>query len=164
MVNNEYINKKGEKAMDYQYTPSSSFAGGMARVVEKSKYGYINQKGKCIVEPTYGKAYDPYDDGYAIVVNSDKKYEIINSKGEKVAGPYDGIGDCSSKFCTISDCYYEAYYDNYTHCVSHKNVTTSRSSSSSSSSTYHYCNYYGCTNKVYSSTKKYCTTHSYLEK
>lgn len=52
-------------------------------VIKKDdKYGYINTKGKVIIEPQY-KSANQFSGDFALVSTEDNKYKIINKKGEE---------------------------------------------------------------------------------
>ncbi len=149
-----YIDKKGKYVINPQFDEAAVFSNGLAAVKSGGQCGYINKKGEYKINPQYLIAYSFESDGYAIVLNKNKKYEIINKDGKSMGTPFDKVETKKSSICIESDCTEMAFYDDDTHCYEHKTNTTS---------TYKYCQAYGCLNKVYLSYKKYCSQHSYLE-
>ncbi len=52
-----------------------------ARPFEEKLWGYINEKGETVIEPTYKKCYSFSENGLAPIYES-KKFQFINTKGE----------------------------------------------------------------------------------
>jgi len=52
-----------------------------ARPFEEKLWGYINEKGETVIEPTYKKCYPFAKNGLAPIYES-KKFQFINTKGE----------------------------------------------------------------------------------
>ena len=53
-------------------------------------WGYINQKGETIIEPTYKKCYKFSENGLATIYES-KKFQFINTKGEILTTDIEGF-------------------------------------------------------------------------
>ncbi len=70
----------------------SDFSNGIAVFKKAGYYGYINDNGKVIFEPTLRFASNCYIDGFAIVMTVDGKYGIINKSGKYIT---------SAKFANI---------------------------------------------------------------
>jgi hypothetical protein len=47
-----YIDAQGEVIIPFQYSAAFNFNGGLARVVQDGKHGYINKIGEYIWQPT----------------------------------------------------------------------------------------------------------------
>lgn len=80
------------------------FSNGLAAFIEPSfnKYGYINKKGKYVIEPKYELAY-PFSEGLALV-KLDGKYGFIDEFGQLVI---DNEFDYASSFhCNRAVCQY----------------------------------------------------------
>ncbi|MBQ9670548.1 MAG: WG repeat-containing protein [Prevotella sp.] len=85
------INRNGDVVKDLKEIDGKSvevvknFAEGMAVVMIDGKCGYINKKGKLVIEPQFDNAYS-FNEGKAIVIinKSDnyQEYAVINKKGE----------------------------------------------------------------------------------
>jgi len=137
-------------------------------VENDNKYGYIDKKGNYVINCQYGYASSFFDDGYAIVVNSDKKYTIINKKGEELPIALDAIYTYDEVFCCEDDCYEDGYYEinDKNYCYDHRPICQY-------SSCYNYadeggycyrhqpkeCDYYKCNKTVYG--EDYCYNHRY---
>lgn len=79
-----FINKKGEKIIDFKFSRQpSSFSEGMAIVENKNgKKGFIDMSGKVIIDPVYDYLTGFYK-GIAIAKKDYKSpYKLINNKGE----------------------------------------------------------------------------------
>ncbi len=71
------------KKMSEKYDDIGNFFFGLARVQKNGLYGYINTKGKEIIEVQYTNA-TLFQDYYAFVANSNSKWGIIDNKGALV--------------------------------------------------------------------------------
>ena len=92
------INTKGEFVVPPIYK-SVSYAGDNILCIqnEKEKVGYINYKGKTLVEPKYSDGYAFDSKGYALV-EMDGKHILIDKSGKELFKLNDNmkiIGDCS---------------------------------------------------------------------
>lgn len=63
----------------------SSNSGNLYPIQDGSKWGYVNEKGKMVIEPEYDSAYGFYEELAAVV--KDNKMGYINNKGEYVIEP-----------------------------------------------------------------------------
>ena len=63
----------------------SSNSGNLYPIQDGSKWGYVNEKGKMVIEPEYDLAFGFYE-GLAAIVK-DKKMGYINNKGDYVIEP-----------------------------------------------------------------------------
>ena len=108
---------------------------------------FTTQTGEISIGYQFGKAYDMHDDGYAVVVGSDKKYAIIDREGNYLTTTtFDGLGGYTSTVCKKEECYDYTYGSEY--CSTHKPSTSSSAT---------YCLYPGCYTKTYN---LYCWKHS----
>lgn len=146
-----YINTKGEYIVNPQYASADYFSNGLAAVKSGDKWGYINTKGDTVISYQYARAYTMSDDGYAIVMTTNKNLIIIDKNGNAVtSGEFDSIDyENNEDICQKDGCY---NYASDTYCEEHEEKTDSD---------YDYCKYYGCLNKAY--VGEYCTDHNYLE-
>jgi hypothetical protein len=84
-----YMNKKGETAITLPAdTFPSSFSEGLAVVgviVEagRTKDGYIDNSGKFVIEPAYGRALD-FSEGLAAVCNVDDRHPEVTDEGVEI--------------------------------------------------------------------------------
>ena len=100
-----FIDKKNEvmfnEQMFYQYIPMqdySCFNDGLACVIAsgESEHKYINTDGDTVFKLPSEYSYDPLDsfpfkNGYAIVVDTDYNFFVIDTKGTIVAKGFEGI-------------------------------------------------------------------------
>jgi len=94
------INTKGEFVVPPIYK-EIMYAGENILLVrnDKDKVGYINYKGKTLVEPQYSYGYSFDKKGYALV-ELDEKHILIDETGKELFKLKDGmkiIGDCSDE-------------------------------------------------------------------
>lgn len=87
-----YINKSGEKVLNLddhiQFVESvGSFNNGLCWIKTGKWYGFINKKGKLIIEAAFTKAFD-FHDGVARVVFN-KKTGLIDTHGDWILKPKD---------------------------------------------------------------------------
>ena len=54
----------------------------MYKYAENDIYGYIDETGKCIINPQYKNLSEDFTGGLAIVVNKDFSKSIINTSGK----------------------------------------------------------------------------------
>lgn len=59
------------------------FHDGLACILKKGKYGYMNGQGKIVIPLLYDKAGD-FTNGFAIVHNEKQRAGLINTKGEEI--------------------------------------------------------------------------------
>jgi len=82
-----YINRSGEKAIDFKFSRALSFSEGLARVTTDEKWGYIDKTGEIVIEEAFDFARD-FNSGVAMV-KVGKEYGYINQKGEWIVEPQD---------------------------------------------------------------------------
>ncbi len=81
-----FYDVKGNKLMNGEkYEKTNGFSNGLAAVCKNGKWGYVDKKGKFIIEPAYEYALSYADNGMA-VVQKDKKFGYVNENGENVIG------------------------------------------------------------------------------
>lgn len=116
------------------------------------RYGYTDKSGKLVISYMFIEASDMYDDGYAVVVTTDKKYTVIDKSGKQItSNTFKAIGDHASNFCIKDGCYNRTVVDNVI-CSVHEDTT--------SLGTNKYCKENGCYEKAEYSG--YCLEH-YLD-
>jgi len=77
------INSKGEIVVKPVWDYILGKSEGIYPVEIDSVWGYIDRKGKVIIEPQYWDA-DFFDEGFACVGSTKEKYGFINTKGDTV--------------------------------------------------------------------------------
>ncbi|OPZ92388.1 MAG: KWG Leptospira [Firmicutes bacterium ADurb.Bin419] len=77
-----YLDKLGNKVIDYIYEKADYFGEGFAAVYVSGKWGYINKQGNFEIEPCFEEA-KRFRQGLARV-KKDNKYFYINKKGEMI--------------------------------------------------------------------------------
>jgi hypothetical protein len=65
---------------------TAHFVNGFSRIKQDFKWGFIDIRGRVVVEPIFDIVYDFEDNGLA-VVGQDGKYGLINANGEIVLKP-----------------------------------------------------------------------------
>ncbi len=79
-----YRNRQGQHAFgEKQWSDVYDFNGGIARVYDDPKYGFINTQGEYISQPYWDKAQD-FSEGFAWV-KREGKWAFINTKGELIS-------------------------------------------------------------------------------
>lgn len=150
------IDKNGKFAVNPQF---DDFQVGkeLTAVQENGTWGFIKPTGEYAIASKYRYASSMFDDGFAVVINDNKKYIIINKYGEQICNmEFDGIGNTfvtAPTFCKEEGCYNSVGTESDGYCSEH----------STDDDYLPYCDYYGCLNRVDSSYDKYCSEHSYLE-
>ncbi|WP_314589315.1 WG repeat-containing protein [Paenibacillus terrigena] len=92
------INPIGRKLATYKYAFVGPLGDGLLAFQQDKagKYGYIDERGKIVIQPTFTMAF-PFHDGRAIVNTAEgykSNYGVINKKGEFVIQPvYNDIRD-----------------------------------------------------------------------
>lgn len=147
-----FINKSGAYVINPQFDSVDYFSNGLAAVKSGDRWGYIDITGKVIIGYQFVEAYSMSDDGYAVVVTTDKKYAIIDKEGNYTAtAMFEGIDNNDYTFCAENGCYNHSYGDEY--CYTHEE--------DDESSDWSFCDYYNCYNIAYYGD--YCSDHNYLE-
>ena len=83
-------------------------------MVEKNgMYGFINKAGKLVVDYSYIYSKGYTTDGYAIVATKDKKYTLLDKKGNEFKPKFEGILDEDDKFCKQDKCYNMCFESDY---------------------------------------------------
>ncbi|MBE6686911.1 MAG: WG repeat-containing protein [Ruminococcaceae bacterium] len=59
--------------------------------IERTLWGYMNEKGDTVIEPAFGAAFEFSDDGYAVVLDIHGHLCTIDTKGRVVYNPYDNV-------------------------------------------------------------------------
>ena len=144
-----FINLKGEYVVNPQFENTLDFSNGMAAVKSGGKWGYINEKGETVISYQYGDANSFRDDGYAIVMNTNKNLIIIDKSGKAITvGEFDAIDlEDNENVCRKDGCF---NYASDEYCYTHEEETSTS-----------ICAALGCYNTAYYGD--YCTTHNYLE-
>lgn len=57
---------------------------GLYKVSINEKYGFINETGQCIIQPTYHKWSEDFYGGYALIINLDFSKSIIDKLGKHI--------------------------------------------------------------------------------
>lgn len=99
------VNKKGKTVIEPTRNKIGSFSQGKASYQDSDsyKYGYIDTKGKIIINAQFDEANYFQKNGYASVEMGDKQ-GIINTKGEYVINPrYDMIAPDGDWFFLVED-------------------------------------------------------------
>lgn len=99
----QYINLNKELiSKDKTYKVKHFFSDGLARVIEKNKWGYIDKNGEYVISPIYEKALD-FKNGLAPVMLNNL-WGFINKKGEFVIKPqYLGAKEFENNIGTVLD-------------------------------------------------------------
>ncbi|GAE05518.1 WG repeat-containing protein [Paenibacillus sp. JCM 10914] len=100
MNDREYalIGLQGQQLITYPYPFVGPQGDGLLAFQETSdgKYGYIDERGKAVIEPAYTSAF-PFHDGRAIVNTAEdfkSQYGVINRQGQYIVQPeYNDIRD-----------------------------------------------------------------------
>lgn len=71
------------KLSGYSFLEGHCFSEGLAAVYKDKKYGYINKKGKYVIEPQYADAGD-FSEGIAVVQTEDGEWNFIDQTGAVV--------------------------------------------------------------------------------
>lgn len=141
-----FIDKSGTYVINPQFDDAGYLSNGLIAVKSGNLWGYVDAKGQVIISYQFGKVSAMRDDGFAVVVTTDKKYIIIDKTGRQItSSTFDGIDGEAYTFCEEDDCYNNTYGDEY--CYSHEEDD------------YDYCNAFGCLNKAV--LGGYCLSHYY---
>lgn len=121
-----YIDKDGDVVIECKYDNEPELTnenGDILTLKENDRYIFVDLDGNKCIDKEFLFASSFYDDGYAIVVDKDKKYYVINSDGEQIGDKYDSINNSSYlRFCYVKDCY-ETSYSRY--CTKHNTSCSS---------------------------------------
>ncbi|MDR1351298.1 MAG: WG repeat-containing protein, partial [Zoogloeaceae bacterium] len=79
-----YVNTKGEEIIPPIYDWGSDFEGGLAAVKLKGEWGYINTRGEVIIPFGLGGFWAFPDANLVVVRNDQRKFGLMNFKGEPV--------------------------------------------------------------------------------
>jgi len=97
-----YINPQGEEVLAGSWSAGYSFTGdGLARVVVEGKYGYINLKGRLVIDARYRDAVD-FGSGYAAVRSGETGWQFIDSKGRIVSKTFLSAGPFRDGFAYVT--------------------------------------------------------------
>lgn len=120
-----YVDKNGKLAVSTMFFDADDFSNGLAAVRKDFYWNYIDKKGNVVIEGEYLRATPFSDDGYAVVVNLDDKYILIDKDGKQVGNTeFDVLSTYDEKRCKYSGCLeFVASDDEDGYCNNHKGTT-----------------------------------------
>ncbi|MDR3614348.1 MAG: WG repeat-containing protein [Candidatus Obscuribacterales bacterium] len=80
-----FIDRSGQRAIDFQFDAAKDFSEGLAPVLLKTKWGFINRGGKLEIEPQFEFA-SPFSNDLA-VVSINGRFGFIDHRGAFVIPP-----------------------------------------------------------------------------
>ena len=106
------IDKNGKQKISIDYD-SIIYGNSMYRCEKEGECQYLTEEGKSAIEGTFYRATVMFDDGYAVVSNDDKRFEVIDKNGKKITDTdFEGLYYYNSDdFCKIEDCYNSSTYN-----------------------------------------------------
>ena len=115
------IDKNGKQKISIDYD-SIIYGNSMYRCEKEGECQYLTEEGKSAIDGTFYRATIMFDDGYAVVSNDDKRFEVIDKNGKKITDTdFEGLYYYNSDdFCKIEDCYNSSTYSsNEGYCEKH---------------------------------------------
>ncbi|MBE7047034.1 MAG: WG repeat-containing protein [Ruminococcaceae bacterium] len=116
-----FVEDDGDTVIFPTYDDIGEFINEITWAKVGDSFGFINDDGKFVIQPQYKEASCFYDDGYAIVLDRDKRYTLINQKGESFGKSFEGIKEYCKKCCKSSGCFDECIFDSE-YCYEHSKL------------------------------------------
>lgn len=81
------LDRNGEWVIPAEYEGFEEPSEGLIGAKKDGKWGFINAQNEWVIAPTYDRIYNGFKHGYAVAMNEDYKYILINSIGKELTKP-----------------------------------------------------------------------------